>query len=76
MTTYQEALDAYLAAPDRNETALAEAIGKSQGSVNRYRRGERFPDAATARLIDASTQGAVPFSLWRAEFLRNSGLAA
>ena len=76
MTALQAALAAYLDNPDCTETALAEAIGKAQPTINRYRNGERFPDADTARLIDRHTGGAVPFALWQADFLRRSGIAA
>lgn len=74
--TYQDSLAAYFAAPDRTEAALAAAIGRTQPTINRYRRGERFPDAETARLIDQHTAGAVPFSVWESDFLTRSGLAA
>ncbi len=76
MSTYRQALAAYLEQPSCTETALAEAIGKSQPAVNRYRNGERFPDAETARLIDLHTGGQVPFSAWQTEFLVRSGIAA
>lgn len=76
MTTYQDALAAYLDRPENTETALAENIGKSQASVNRYRNGERFPDSDTAKAIDLHTEGEVSFAIWRAEFLTRSGLAA
>lgn len=74
--TYKDALSAYLEKPGSTETALAEAIGRKQPTINRYRKGERFPDAQTARLIDERTGGEVPFSVWQAEFLNRSGLAA
>tara|TARA_R110000868_G_C10795637_1_gene756676 strand:- start:36 stop:266 length:231 start_codon:yes stop_codon:yes gene_type:complete len=76
MTTYQDALAAYFAKSDRTEAALAEMIGKSQPAVHRYRKGQRFPDADTARVIDRQTGGEVPFSVWQADFLMRSGLAA
>ena len=76
MTSYKDPLAAYLAKPDRTETALADAIGKTQPAVHRYRKGDRFPDAETARLIEAQTGGEVPFSIWQAEFMARSGLAA
>lgn len=74
--TYQDSLAAYFAAPDRTEGALAEAIGRSQATINRYRNGLRLPDAETARLIDQHTGGEVPFSVWQATFLARAGLAA
>ena len=76
MTSYKDSLAAYLAKPDRTETALADAIGKTQPTVHRYRKGDRFPDAETARLIEAHTGGEVPFAVWQAEFMTRSGLAA
>lgn len=76
MTTYRDALAAYLDRPDCTETALADAIGKTQPTVNRYRNGERFPDADTARLIEQHTGGVVAFVLWQGEFLSRSGIAA
>jgi transcriptional regulator with XRE-family HTH domain len=76
MMTYHETLDAFLSAGSMSETDLATAIGKAQGSVNRYRNKARFPDADTARLIDRATGGKVPFAVWQAEFLARSGIAA
>lgn len=76
MQTYADALKAYLDQPGNTESALAEAIGKTQPAVHRYRGGLRFPDADTARAIDRATDGEVPFSLWQAEFLSRSGIAA
>ena len=76
MQTYKASLGAYLAEPGRTENALAELIGKTQPAVHRYRTGDRFPDADTARAIDKHTGGEVPFSLWQEEFLRRSGIAA
>lgn len=74
--SYKDALADFLKGEDNTESALAAKIGKSQAAVNRYRNGERFPDADTARAIDASTNGAVPFTVWQAEFLSRSGIAA
>jgi transcriptional regulator with XRE-family HTH domain len=76
MQTYANTLDAYLKRPDVTQQSLADAIGKTQPAVHRYCEGDRFPDADTARKIEAATGGAVPFSLWQAEFLARSGLAA
>jgi transcriptional regulator with XRE-family HTH domain len=76
MTTYQQALAAFLAREENAETALAERVGKSQAAINRYRNGKRFPDADTARIIDRETQGEVSFSIWQADFLSRSGLSA
>lgn len=76
MSTYAASLDAFLKRPENKEIELAERIGKTQPAVNRYRNGERFPDADTARLIDSATVGEVPFAVWQAEFLTRSGLDA
>ena len=75
MSTYKDSLAAYLASPGATEAALAEAIGKKQPTVNRYRNG-RLPDAETARLIDEHTGGQVPFVLWRSDFLKSAGIEA
>lgn len=74
--TYKDALSAYLSKPGSTESALAEAIGCKQPTINRYRKGERFPDAQTARMIDERTGGEVPFAIWQSEFLARAGLAA
>lgn len=76
MSTYRETLSQFLGREENSESALASKIGKSQAAVNRYRRGLRFPDAETARTIDAETAGEVPFAVWQAEFLSRSGIAA
>lgn len=76
MQTYAAALDAYLKRPTKTQQSLADAIGKKQPTVHRYCEGNRFPDADTARRIDEATGGEVPFSLWQAEFLSRSGIAA
>lgn len=76
MNTYRDLLDAYLDGEGKTETALAEAIGKTQPAVHRYRKGERFPDAATARDIDTASGGLVPFEAWQSDFLRRSGISA
>ncbi|GAO78675.1 hypothetical protein SC1_01984 [Sphingopyxis sp. C-1] len=55
---------------------MADSIGKTQVAVTRYAGGGRFPDADTARAIEAATNGKVPFALWRSEFEQRSGLAA
>lgn len=74
MSTYKDSLAAFLNRDENTESALAEKIGCTQAAVNRYRNGARFPDADMARLIDEKTDGAVPFEVWRAEFLSRSGL--
>lgn len=75
MKTFQTALAAYLKRDENAESALASAIGRSQAAVNRYRNGNRFPDAQTARLIETKTGGEVPFSAWQADFLARSGIS-
>ena len=74
MSTYANSLKAYLKGDDVTQSGLADQIGKTQVAVARYAGGNRFPDADTARSIDAATSGAVPFALWRSEFERRSGL--
>ena len=76
MSTFQQTLKTWLCADGNTQDALASAIGKTQVAVSRYASGERFPDAQTARAIDAHTRGEVPFEVWQAEFLARSGLAA
>lgn len=76
MSTYKDSLAAFLNKDENTESALAGEIGRTQAAVNRYRNGERFPDAETARLIDEKTKGEVPFDVWRAEFMARSGLDA
>lgn len=76
MNTFQQHLSGWLARSESKQVELAEAIGKQQASISRYAKGERFPDAETARAIEAATGGFVPFSAWQADFMRRSGLAA
>lgn len=76
MSTYAASLDAYLAKPENKVTDLATAVGTHQPNITRYRQGERFPSADVARAIDAATGGEVSYSLWQAEFLHRSGIAA
>ena len=76
MSTYRNALSAYLSLPDNDESGLAAAVGCTQATINRYRHGKRFPDSVTARAIDSATGGAVPFDLWQTEFMQRSGLDA
>lgn len=76
MQTYPTALEAFLNRPGNTESALALAIGKTQPAIHRYRKGARFPNADTARAIDAATAGEVPFAVWQAHFMDRSGLSA
>lgn len=74
--TYKDALADFLSREEITESALAAKVGKSQVAIHRYKRGDRFPDAATARQIEQVSAGAVPFAVWQQEFLARSGLAA
>lgn len=74
MDAYRRALSAYLDAPDRTQEALASEIGRSQPAVNRYVRGERFPDAETAKEIHRATDGAVSFDLWQRIAMERLGI--
>lgn len=74
METYKEVLAEYLKA--NSETELASTVACSQATINRYRNGKRFPDADTARKIDAASSGEVAFAVWRADFMKRSGIAA
>jgi predicted transcriptional regulator len=75
MSTFQQQLNDWLDVPGNTQSALAEAIGKTQAAVSRYAAG-RLPDADTARDIEKHTGGAVTFDAWQREFLSRSGLAA
>jgi transcriptional regulator with XRE-family HTH domain len=76
MTSYKDTLAAFLDKEENTESVLAEKVGRSQAAINRYRRGVRFPDAETARLIEQHTAGAVPFAVWQSDFLERAGIAA
>lgn len=76
MSEFHVALDAFLKGFEGGEITFAKAVGCTQATINRYRNGKRFPDAATARLIDEKSDGAVPFDVWQGEFLSRSGIAA
>ena len=76
MDTYSNSLLAYLANEGASQSGLAAQIGETQASIARYAGGLRFPDAETARAIDAATIGRVPFAIWRGEFEKRSGLVA
>lgn len=76
MQTYSEALAAYLGKPGNKVTDLAERVDTHQPNITRYAKGERFPSAEMARLIEAATDGEVPFELWQRQFLTRNGLAA
>jgi len=74
MSTFQNALSAWLRSEGNTQTDLGAAIGKSQAAVHRYASGDRFPDATTARAIEQHTNGDVPFHLWQADFLARAGI--
>lgn len=76
MSTYAQALAAYLGSPERTQAALATALRTSQPAVHRWAQGHRFPDRDTAERIEAATNGAVPFALWQAEAARRIGLTS
>jgi transcriptional regulator with XRE-family HTH domain len=76
MSTYSSTLRAFLESETTTQASFAEAIQKTQAAVNRYANGVRFPDAETARAIDAASNGKVPFSAWQAEFMSRAGIAA
>ena len=65
MDDYRLALSAYLEPKERTQEALADKAGVSQPTINRYVNGERFPDADTARRIDAASDGEIPFATWQ-----------
>lgn len=75
MSTYSQTLKAFLD-DGVTQAELGSLIGKTQVAVLRYARGDRFPDADTARAIDAATKGRVAFTAWRSEFEQRSGIAA
>jgi len=52
-------LDSWLKQTDTTEKAFAELIGKTQQSVNRYRRDAQVPDLRTMAKITEHTSGAV-----------------
>lgn len=62
---YASALAAYFEAERLKQEDFADLIACKQATVSRYLKGERFPNADTARAIDRATDGKVPFSLWR-----------
>ena len=76
MTSYSTALASYLAAPERTQAALADAVNTAQPNIHRWANGTRFPDAAMARAIDAATGGEVPFAVWQQEAARRIGIEA
>lgn len=52
-------LDLWLSLTKTTEAAFAAAIGSTQYSVNRYRRGKRFPRPATILAIEHATKSEV-----------------
>lgn len=76
MSSYSQALAAYLEPEDRTQAALAAAVKTAQPNIHRWAMGTRFPNAAMARLIDRATNGEVPFGLWQQEMAQRVGLDA
>lgn len=76
MSSYKDSLSAFLARNENRESELAQLVGRTQATINRYRNGRRFPDADTARLIEQHTGGEVSFAIWQTDFLRRSGIVS
>lgn len=74
MDAYPKALAAYLAGNVRQDD-FAKAVGCTQAAISRYKGGQRFPDASTARAIEQASRGAVPFALWEREALKRLGVS-
>ena len=68
MSTFQQALSEWLRSTGTSQTALAEAVGTTQASINRYATGERVPLLRTAQAIVQATGGAVSFEAWQSAF--------
>ena len=76
MDPFQTALAEWLGRDGNTQASLGDKIGKSQVAVLRYAKGDRFPDADTARQIAEATGGAVPFDNWQSDFMAKAGLDA
>ncbi len=76
MNAYQTALKHFLGRPGVKQADIAAAAGVKQPTIHRYASGDRFPDAAIARKIDAATDGVVSFALWQSVALDKLGIAA
>jgi transcriptional regulator with XRE-family HTH domain len=74
MDDYRLALSAYLEPTERTQEALAEQVGCAQATIHRYMKGDRFPDAETARKIDAVTEGEVSFAVWQRVAMARLGI--
>lgn len=57
-------LKEYLTGKSMTETAFAEEIGVAQVTVNRWVRGERFPEPEMIMRVAAATNGEVSVSDW------------
>ncbi len=75
MNKYSQSLRDFLANPENKEHEVAARAQTSQASINRYRNGNRFPNADMARRIEGATNGEVPFSVWREAAAEKFGLA-
>lgn len=69
-------LKEFLSLPDNNEVKLAGLLEVSQGTVNRYANGKRWPDRDMIIRIKAATHGAVDFDDWFSEEFTQSEPAA
>lgn len=75
MDAYATALKHYLETPEVKQETLATAVKRTQPAIWRYANGKRFPDAATARLIDEATTGIVSFALWQSVAMKRLGIS-
>lgn len=62
-------LKTYLDERAETETAFAQRAGFKQATINRYVRGERFPDAEAIERIAAATDGSVSVLDWHQQEL-------
>ena len=76
MNAYQTALKHFLDRDGVKQDDIAAKIKRSQAALSRYAQGRRFPDAETAKLIEAATDGVVPFALWQSVAAQRFGIAA
>lgn len=74
MNAYQVALKHFLARESVKQEEIATKIGKSQPALSRYASGTRFPDAETARRLEAASGGIVPFGLWQSVAMERMGM--
>jgi transcriptional regulator with XRE-family HTH domain len=57
-------LKTFLTLDGNSEAKLAEALGVSQSTINRYANGKRWPDQSMIVRIKAATDNAVGFTDW------------